>query len=253
MSLSVKIVSDEKELEKIFKLRYKVYCQEWGFDSHVDHNSRMITDKYDEHALHFVACDDAQKIIGAIMLILNASAGYPIENCCELNIDCNELPREHVAEISRLVIHRDYRRRAEDKYIYGHDEDRRSIGSFHFPQSYAGYSTHYRRADDKFRMRQNSRRSTESYSDRRRRHEVLISLYKAVYQESKRRDISHWYTFLTQGILNLLVRFGFEFREIGDPVDYHGIRTPYLAEIAKMEQEMLNKAPELYDEFNRGL
>ena len=58
---------------------------------------------------------------------------------------------------------------------------------------------------------------------------------------------------MTKGILMLLSRFGFAFEEIGDPVDYHGIRTPYLGEIAKIEEEILNTTPELHSEFTRDL
>jgi len=253
MSLTVRIASDEKELAEIFKLRYKVYCQEWGFDKHLNHSDEKITDIFDENAIHFAALDETQKIVGAIMLILKSPEGYPIEKYCELDINKDEIPPENVAEISRLVIHRNYRKRAEDKYIYGHDEERRSIGSFDFPQTYPGQNRYSRRADDKYRPKRNTRRPNESYSDKRRRHEVVISLYKALYCESKRRKLTHWYSFMTQGILNLLISFGFEFQEIGDPVDYHGIRTPYLGEIEKIEQAMSTKVTELYNEFTSAL
>ncbi len=253
MFLTVGVVKDEKELAEIYKLRYKVYCQEWGYDNHINHSREIITDVYDEHAVHFAARDETKKIVGAIMLIMNSSEGYPIENYCELNINKDELPRDNLSEISRLVIHREYRKRTEDKYIYGNDEERRSIGSFHFPQSYTRQKSCSRRSDDKYRNKRNIKRSNESYSDRRRRHDVVINLYKAVYQESKKRNITHWYSFMTKGILILLSRFGFAFEEIGDPVDYHGIRTPYLGEIAKIEEEILNTTPELHYEFTRDL
>ncbi len=253
MSLKVSIATDEKELTEIFKLRYRVYCQEWGFDKQMNHSSEIIKDSFDEKAIHFVARDESHSIVGAIMLILNSPEGYPIERHCDLTINKDELPRDNLAEIARLVIHRDYRRRAEDKYIYGHDEDRRSIGSYNFQQNYLRANTGFRRADDKFRHKQGGRRPAESYSDRRRRHELLINLFKAVYHESKRRDITHWYSFFTKGILMLLNSFGFDFREIGDPVDYHGICTPYLTEIDKVEQEMESKNSELYNEFIKEL
>ena len=253
MSLTVAVVTDEKDLEKIYKLRYKVYCQEWGYDNHINHSDEIITDAYDEHAIHIAVRDEAKKIVGAVMLILNSSEEYPIEKYCELTINREELPRENLAEISRLVIHREYRRRAEDKYIYGNDEERRSIGSFHFPQRYTGLSMHSRRSDDKYMNKKNIKRTNISYSERRARHEVLLNLYKAIYHESKKRNITHWYSFMTKGILILLTRFGFVFEEIGDPVDYHGIRTPYLGEIEKIEQELLNTTPELHSEFTRDL
>jgi N-acyl amino acid synthase of PEP-CTERM/exosortase system len=78
-------------------------------------------------------------------------------------------------------------------------------------------------------------------------------LYKAVYHESKRRQLTHWYAVMTKGLIILLNRFGFKFHPIGDPVDYHGIRTPYLGEIQKIEEEVEAQKPEIYGEFTRGL
>lgn len=253
MSLIVKNAQNEQDLSEIYKLRYKVFCLEWGFEKPDNHSGRIVTDVYDANAVHFAAYDENLKTIGAIMLIPDSSEGFPLEKYCELDINADELPRDSLAEISRMVIHRDYRRRSEDKYIYGPDEERRSIGSFHFQQSYPNHKVQHRRADDKYRSRQPARRSSEFYGDRRRRHEVIMSLYKAVYRESKRRRLTHWYAVMTKGIVNLLNRFGFSFEAIGDPVDYNGIRTPYLTEIARLEQDMEARNPELYEEFTKNL
>jgi len=148
-----------------------------------------------------------------------------------------------------MAIHRDFRKRAEDKYIYGPDEERRSIGSFYF----SGNPSYSRRFEDRHRCKSNNLRAGASQNEMRKNHEIIISLYKAAYQESKRRQLSCWYAVMTKGIVTLLDRFGLKFNAIGDPVDYHGIRTPYLGEINKIEQEMSNKDPELYKEFVRDL
>lgn len=253
MSLIIRHPLDEQALTGIYKLRYKVFCQEWDFEKPENHPEGIVTDTYDKDAIHLAVKDDSDKIVGAVMLILDSPEGYPIEKYCDLEINTDDLPRKSLAEISRLVIHRNFRRRAEDKYIYGPDEDRRSIGSFAFQQHYPTQKTKYRRADDKFMPKRGLRRSNEMQSDRRRRHEVIIDLYKAVYQESKRRNLTHWYSVMTKGIVSLLNKFGFAFEAIGDPVDFHGIRTPYLAEIDKMEKEMSNKNPELYEEFAKDI
>ena len=253
MSLIVRQIQNEKDLVDIYKLRYKVFCLEWGFENPDNNSGRIVTDIYDRDAIHFAARDDSQKTVGAVMLILNSSDGFPLEKFCELEINPEELPRDGMAEISRLVIHRDYRRRAEDKYIYGLDEERRSIGSFHFQPHYPSHKAYHRRADDKFKYRHGAKRTGEFYGDRRRRHEVIIKLYKAIYQESKRRGLTHWYAVMTKGIVTLLNKFGFSFEAIGDPVDYHGIRTPYLSEIAKMEQDMGERTPDLYEEFTQNI
>jgi len=58
---------------------------------------------------------------------------------------------------------------------------------------------------------------------------------------------------MTKGLYILLSRLGINFQQIGDPVDYHGIRTPYLGDIRKIEQEVASKNPELYNEFIKTL
>lgn len=252
MSIRVSQVLDEKELTDIYRLRYKVYCNEWGFEKPENHPDGLITDIYDKNAVHFAARDDTNRLVGAIMLIVDSPEGFPVEKYCELDIDKDKIPRNRTAEISRLSIHRDYRRREEDKYIYGPDEERRSIGSFNYHNNYTGGRTYFRRSEDRYRHK-GARRMNDLPSERRRRHEVLISLYKAVYQESKQRGLSHWYSIMTKGIVMLLGKFGLKFEEIGDPVDYHGIRTPYLVEIRKIEEEMTDRNPDLYEEFSKNL
>jgi len=58
---------------------------------------------------------------------------------------------------------------------------------------------------------------------------------------------------MTKGIVLLLNKFGLKFEAIGDPVDYHGIRTPYLADINKLEMGMSEEYPELLEEFKKGI
>lgn len=249
MPFKVNTVSDEKELTEIYRLRYKIYCLEWGFEKPENYANGILTDIYDDHALHFAVKDHSNKIVGAIRLILYSEQGFPIEKYCNLDINKDEIPREKIAEVSRMAIHRDFRKRAEDKYIYGPDEERRSIGSFDF----SGNSLYNRRFKDRHRYKSNNLRAGASQNEMRKNHEIIISLYKVAYQESKRRQLSCWYAVMTKGIVTLLDKFGLKFNAIGDPVDYHGIRTPYFGEISKIEQEMSNKDPELYNEFVRDL
>jgi N-acyl-L-homoserine lactone synthetase len=249
MPFTTSIVTEEKGLTEIYRLRYKVYCLEWGFEKPENHMSGSITDIFDSHSIHFAVRDDSKKTVGAIRLIVDSEEGFPIEKYCELDINKDEIPRDNIAEISRLVIHRDYRRRTEDRFIYGPDEERRSIGSFAFEPNYS-FS---RRFDDRQRSRQNTQRINISQTERRRRHEIVLSLYKAIYIESKRRHLSHWYSVMTKGVATLLDKFGLKFEVIGDPVDYHGIRTPYLGSLISIEEEMSNREPDLHKEFMRGL
>ncbi len=250
MSFIVSAVSDEKELAEIYRLRYKVYCLEWGFEKPEKHPNGLETDEYDRYSVHFAVRDDSQKIVGSVRLILNPPEGFPLERYCHIDMDTGKIPRENIAEISRLVISRDYRKRSEDKYIYGPDEERRTIGSF---ETYnRGY---YRRTEDRFRHRQPGalRLKNGTQNDRRSRHELVTCLYKAVYHESKRRQLTHWYAVMTKGLVIMLKKFGIKFQALGDPVDFHGIRTPYIGEIRKIEEEVMKEHPEIYEEFTKNL
>jgi len=253
MSFKVIRVSDEKELEKLYKLRYKVYCEEWGFEKPEKYPDRQETDEFDKHAVHFAAIDDSDKVVGTVRLILFSSDGFPLEKHCDIDSSAEGVSGEDMAEISRLVISKAYRKRTEDKYIYGPDEERRIIGGY----DRYNYSTNnnYRRSNDRYGngRQSNGRLRNEMAAEKRNRHELVTSLYKAVYHESKRRRLTHWYAVMTKGLVLLLNRYGIRFRAIADPVDYHGIRTPYLGEIQKIEQEVSDEKPEIYKEFTEGL
>lgn len=250
MSFSVKRVTDEKELREVFKLRFKVYCLEWGFEKMEKFPDGLEKDEYDEHSVHFAAYDDSGKIMATIRLILGSPEGFPVEKYCQAGVDRNEIPENNIAEISRLAISREYRKRSEDKYIYGPDEERRSIGSFAQTNR-----SNFRRSEDNYRKNNynNTRSRNESQSDRRSRHELVTSLYKAVYRESKKRQLTHWYAIMTKGLVILLKRFGIKFDAIGDPVDYNGIRTPYLGTIQKIEDDVSSSNPEILEEFAKDL
>ena len=253
MSFKVIRVSDQKQLKDVYKLRFKVYCEEWGFERPEKYPGRQETDEFDKHSVHFAAMDDSGKMVGTIRLILFSPDGFPLEKHCDVDISAEGVSVESTAEVSRLIISKDYRKRTEDKYIYGPDEERRVIGGY--DPSYNYSANNNRRAEDRYGYGRpsNGRLRNEMEAEKRNRHELVTALYKAVYHESKRRQLTHWYAVMTKGLVALLNRYGIRFQAIADPVDYHGIRTPYLGEIKRIEQEVSDEKPEIFKEFCEGL
>lgn len=254
MPFKVIRVSDDKEFKAVCKLRYKVYCEEWGFEDPDKYPGRLETDEYDRHAVHFAALDNTGKTVGSVRLILVSPEGFPLEKYCNIDSSVEGGRREHTAEISRLVISRAYRKRTEDRYIYGPDEERRVIGVFDRTYNNS-INDNYRRADDRYlyTRQPNGRMRSDMEAEKRNRHELVTSLYKAVYHESRRRGLTHWYAVMTRGLVILLGRYGIRFKAVGEPVDYHGIRTPYLGEIKTIEREVAEAKPEIYKEFTEKL
>ena len=243
-------VSDNEGLTEIYRLRYRVYVEEWRFEKSENHPKGIEIDAFDKSSIHFAAKDDNKKIIGTICLILNSTDGFPIEKHCHLNINRNELLGENLAEISMLTISKNYRRRAEDRYVYGPDEERRNFNDFNNYVNYAPKKTHWRSEDV---YRHDFLKKKRVFQERRKRPEIIVSIYKAIYRESKKRGITQWYAVMAKGLYILLMKLGINFQPVGDPVDYYGIRTPYLCDIKKIEHDISVKNQKLYEEFTEGL
>jgi N-acyl amino acid synthase of PEP-CTERM/exosortase system len=107
--------------DEVFRLRHRVYCEELGFERPTfDGRER---DAFDEHSRHLllrsVKTGDA---MGCIRLVTvppdRPRAPLPFEKVCAATIDRREfdpdlLPRHSIAEISRLALAPEFRRRRD--------------------------------------------------------------------------------------------------------------------------------------------
>ena len=224
----------DPRMEELFRLRYQVYVTECEFEAQEDHSDGRETDDYDEHSSHFCAIvfdpesPDPPRIIGTVRMILGFSEGLPdhkmpIESHCPFWEDevqrLESLRKEGVkfAEISRLAISKDFRKREIDKAIY-------SQRDFDFQQ--------VRRVHEQ-------RRQFEGL--------IVLGLYQCIYQESLRLELKHWYGVMVKGLSGLLRRWGVFWDAIGEPVEYHGLRIPYIADIEKNAQGWVTRNPLLLE------
>jgi len=214
-------VVDKAELEEVFRLRYKVYCDEWGFEKAEDHPGGLEFDIFDSISRHFISLNETWQIIGTIRIILNSEKGFPIENHCSIDADLSNVNSDKIGEISRLAVSKEFRKRFEDQFIYD--------GTPEYIQQQA------------------------AVHERRRRHEIVTGLYKCLYVESKKSGLTHWYAVMAKGLYILLKRMGILFKPIGPEIYYHGLRTPYLGSIADIEEGVSRLHPELFKEFQEAL
>ncbi len=162
-------------------------------------------------------------MVGAVRLILPCFSRFPIEeHCPTLEFDRSLTPRGNCAEVSRLIISKLYRRRANDGLYYeAQVEDEKVEGK-------GGFFT-------------------------RRMRPMAFGLYRAMYQESKRTDILHWFALMEKSLRKLLNIHGLAFRPIGPEIDFWGMVTPYLADIRDLERGVYSKFPQFFDYFMMGL
>ena len=213
-----KVATDE-ERQEVFRLRYKVYCEEWGFEKPEDHPGWIEKDEFDARSVHFVAKvnkDGDERIIGTVRIILPSDKGFPIEKHCRITSDLSGIDRKKIGEISRLAISKDYRKRLDDAYY--ENKDLSNVVSV----------------------------PAANIERRRSRQAIVCGLYRSIYIESKEQGLTHWYAVMTMGLYTLLKRIDIVLKPIGPEVDYHGFRTPYIASIAEIEQNVAGRRNELF-------
>ena len=86
---------------------------------------------------------------------------------------------------------------------------------------------------------------------RRRVHPVvLFKVFREICLESRRAGLHYWLAAMEPSLQRLIRRLlGFEFIQIGDPMDYYGEVVPYMGNIAEFRAIMERERPELFDYF----
>lgn len=102
--------TSEKELEEEYRLRYQVYCEEYGYLDKEKFPDKQEHDEYDEFSDHFVMRDKNHEIAALVRVIRNSSHGFPLEKHFSPNIDISTIERSRLVEISRLIVAKKYRK-----------------------------------------------------------------------------------------------------------------------------------------------
>jgi len=105
---SFKIVEDAKMLEDVFAFRYKILSE--IYPEYIK-SSQCVAhqeyDKYDEYAIQYVIVNQRDEMCATVRLIHHSPLGYPTEN--SLTFDKSQFQKEHLGEISRIFVNKDYR------------------------------------------------------------------------------------------------------------------------------------------------
>jgi len=224
------LVNDEDLLKDTFRIRYEVYVDEFGFEKKEDHPDGLETDDYENESIHFACLNEKNSVVGTIRLVLNSSKCFPIEHVTKTNFVGEKPERSKIAEISRLTVSRDLRRRREDG-MYGLES--------YLKKKEGGILPDDGSIPDEMKGRKNPI--------------IVLGLCQVMYHESRRRGITHWYMITEEKIFYALSKYGFHFHQIGKPVEYHGLRIPYLGIIDEMEQSLAKTNPNMLKLMLAGL
>lgn len=216
-----KVPRTDPRIDEVYRLRYKVYCDEWGFENPEDHPGHVEIDEFDPHSSHFaVIREDNDEMIGTTRIIFSSDLGFPLEGHVVLDQGALDgIERSLIGEVSRLAVSKDYRRRYVDKVMFEFKE---------YDEEYENYTSAERRKVDQ---------------------EIVLNLYSCIYRECADRNLTHLIAVMADGLYLLLKRLGIIFKQIGASVDYHGPRTPYICCIEETLRNIERRRPEIYERF----
>ena len=161
-------------------------------------------------------------MIGTARIILPTASALPIQEHFDVGSFFTKIKGHKAAEISRLAISKQFRRRAIDRVIFNKDKN---------------YNAELEKHQE----------ATANIAKERRKyeHELIRGLYLLIYRESLDLGLTHWCAVMAKGLHFMLCRWGIHFEQIGPEKEHHGVRAPYALSIKALELSLQKKSPEL--------
>ena len=228
---NVELANSADAINEVFEIRYQVYCIDRPFEDPNAFADRREQDAYDHRSAHALIrhrlTRDSAAAVRLVMAGDNpAQADFPMEASCMRQMDqpardaFARAPRKQVAEISRMAVSREFRRRL--------NEDGSATGVSDF----ACYS--------------------DSENGKRAMPYISLGLFSAILQMSVKHGITHWMAVMEPAQLRLLKRFGVEFDYVGPLMEYHGSRQPAFTEAASLMDRIKQRRPDVWSLITDG-
>jgi N-acyl amino acid synthase of PEP-CTERM/exosortase system len=201
-------------MQRVHALRFEVYCTECDFLPAADYPDGRESDRHDAISQHFCALNLQQELVGYVRLVPADEQGrFPFQARCAGLFDGVTLPPpQQAGEISRLIVHKHYRRRRGD--------------------TLAGVTI----ASPDQPPRQERRNDSP---------QILLTVFRQIYAASVGSGTRYWYAAMERSLARALKQLGFDFKQIGPVTDYYGPVAPYLADLRELEASVGQTKPEL--------
>lgn len=192
----------EHLLDKVYRIRHQVYCEELGFEPH--RTSQLEHDEFDKYSIHCLLLHKAsQTYVGCVRLVQADSRtpgfGFPFEQVCGKSLrwtfdSSGGTGRKRYGEISRLAVTAPFRR------------PRHGTHAAHTGGAHPG-------AGD-----EEARRLFPS---------VALGLYLASTAMGLSKGLDGVFAMMEPRLARQLRRFGIQCQQIGEAVEHRGTRVPY--------------------------
>lgn len=199
---------DQQSLDEVHFIRHDVYARELGYEK-VRADQRE-TDRYDRHSLHCIVRTHGEPVrpVGCARVVMTDPLAphslLPFETVCKDTLDRSiiepaALPRDQVAEVSRLAVMGEFRRRKGelDRPVTLSEQDSGGNPASRFPN-------------------------------------IPFSLYFGAVALAQRQGIEYLFTLTEPRLARHFSRCGVKIQVIGAPVEHRGLRVPSLMRVSEM-------------------
>lgn len=201
---SLELADSETLLAESFRLRYRVYVDEMKFERPEDCPGGLESDAFDSRSLTVLLRHNAtRRYIGCVRVIVSDPADktrpFPFEIAAREQVEnrshlLHRTPRERIGEVSRLAVIQEFRRRKAD-----HEQ-----GLYSVPEM-------------------------ARYNRDLRRHKFppALGLIFAAAWLGIEVGLEAVFVMMELRLARLLRSLGMSFRQVAEPVEYHGLRAPF--------------------------
>jgi N-acyl amino acid synthase of PEP-CTERM/exosortase system len=197
--------SESKEIN--YSIRYRVYCEEMGFENKDNFPKEQEFDEHDQHSVHFIVGHKSTgEWVGAMRLIVQKGQALPIMQHCALQEQIGNGDIEQSAELSRLCVVKEVRRGFKDIDPPNGIENESE-------------ATH-----------DNAKVNTSNNSQKFNR-SIIWGLLNAATEYCYSNNISSWYFITTAALAKVLRKGGYKMLNIGEPFNHKGERFPFKKDV----------------------
>jgi len=218
---SIEVADSSAMKQKIYHIRYRVYCKEFEYEAVENCPDEMETDEYDDQSLHCLITHKNSQIPAACVRLVPASiqghdVSLPFEKYCGKSIDHHfieqlALDRNTECEISRLAVDGIFRKRSGEEVT-------------RFGALNTEFSTEERRT---FLM-------------------IAVAAFLGATVLTELSGRTNVFAMMEPFLPRLLKRSGIIFQRAGEDIDYHGVRAPYFITTQSALKTMRPDLLELY-------
>ena len=216
----LEMVTTPEHMEKVYRIRYRVYCEEFGYEPADAFPSEQEQDAFDTHSSHCLVTHKSSRMPAGCARLVHVSEQtlMPMEKFCSSSLDKKimrsyEGKRETMCEFSRLAVDGAFRRRTGELATrFG------EISSLDC-----------------------TKREKRTFSL------IAIATILAAFAMSDRIGRPNCFAMMEPFLPRLLRRSGIVVHPAGKEIDYHGIRAPYYFETHETVAGMAEDMREFYE------